>query len=274
MTPLPLIPDRDPENLMISVVRTACPGCRKPFACHAQHLRQDARCAALVAALECGECDDPEPEAPSQVQLMLERDSGAFEVAEGLAELRYNRNMNNPQVEAAKQLAHVAAKRSREQAFGQLQHLLRPGVSAADVEAALAAANPFEGVKTRKTETAVLKQHYPLLETRVTNLGDGHRVVGVNAVDAIIRLLRENAEVRRQMIAKSEEWKRGDEWRVTSARLDNIDQGSAFRQHPHLMRPATPDEARDLRIAIILYADEVEVRRGPATSNPPGAPNC
>ena len=269
-----MIPDRDPENLMISVVRTACPGCRKPFACHAQHLRRDARCAALVAALECGECDDPEPEAPSQVQLMLERDSGAFEVAEGLAELRYNRNMNNPQVEAAKQLAHVAAKRSREQAFGQLQHLLRPGVSAADVEAALAAANPFEGVKTRKTETAVLKQHYPLLETRVTNLGDGHRVVGVNAVDAIIRLLRENVEVRRQMIAKSEEWKRGDEWRVTSARLDNIDQGSAFRQHPHLMRPATPDEARDLRIAIILYADEVEVRRGPATSNPPGAPNC
>ena len=27
--------------------------------------------------------------------VMLEQDSGAFEVAEGLAELRYNRNMNN-----------------------------------------------------------------------------------------------------------------------------------------------------------------------------------
>eukprot|EP00966_Prymnesium_polylepis_P054578 1261585-Prymnesium_polylepis.1 len=28
---------------MISVVRTACPGCRKPFACHAQHLRRQVR---------------------------------------------------------------------------------------------------------------------------------------------------------------------------------------------------------------------------------------
>lgn len=249
---------------------------RKLFSCVEQHLRQQKHCAAIVAR-DCGDCDSEPaaPAAPSQVQLMLEHNEGALNVAEGLAELRYNRNLNGPEVEAAKQLARVANKRSREQAFGQLQHLLQPGVRAADVEAALAAADPFEGVETRKKETALLKQHYPMLETRITNLGDGHRVVGVNVLDAIIRLLRENPEVRRQMFTKSDEWKRGEFWRKSSTRLDHLDQGSACRNHPHLMRPATPDEAHDIRIAIILYADEVEVCAAALCgTTPTRPPNC
>jgi hypothetical protein len=35
-----------------------------------------------------------------------------------------------------------------------------------------------------------------------------------------------------------------------------------MRFHPHLMRPATADEAIDLRIAINVNADDIEVRAG------------
>ena len=41
--------------------------------------------------------------------------------------------------------------------------------------------------------------------------------------------------------------------------MRNLDDGIANRFHPHLMRPATDDEARDLRIGIIKNADDVEV---------------
>ena len=41
--------------------------------------------------------------------------------------------------------------------------------------------------------------------------------------------------------------------------MKNFDDGVAARYHPHLMRPATEDEADDLRIAINLNADDIEV---------------
>lgn len=62
-----------------------------------------------------------------------------------------------------------------------------------------------------------------------------------------------------QMFAKSEEWKRGDKWqKEETGKIRSMDDGSIMRNHPHLMRPATADEKRDLRVAAILQADEVE----------------
>ena len=50
---------------------------------------------------------------------------------------------------------------------------------------------------------------------RVADLGEGHRVVSVNALDAIERLLREDPGVAALTIAKSEEWKKGEKWKKT-----------------------------------------------------------
>ena len=47
------------------------------------------------------------------------------------------------------------------------------------------------------------------------------------------------------MVAKSEEWKRGHKWKQTEmGSIDHMDKGSVMRFHPHVMRPAGPDEVR------------------------------
>ena len=57
--------------------------------------------------------------------------------------------------------------------------------------------------------------------------------------------------MRERMIEKSDEWKRGDKWRKQeTGKIDDMDKGSVMRNHPHLMRPASSDEARDIRRAL------------------------
>ena len=122
-----------------------------------------------------------------------------------------------------------------------------------------AGANVFKGVETAAKEKAYLKKTLPMLEPRVAELGEGHRVVSVNALDAIERLLREDSDVRKAVIAKSEEWKKGEKWQTTAEEYRDMDDGSVARHHAHLMRPAAPGEERDLRVGLLLYGDEVEV---------------
>ena len=122
-----------------------------------------------------------------------------------------------------------------------------------------AGANVFKGVETAKQEKAYLKSTLAMLETRVADLGEGHSVVSVNALDAIERQLQEDSDVREAVIAKSEEWKKGDKWKTTAEEYRDMDDGSVARYHPHLMRPAAPGEERDLRVGLLLYGDEVEV---------------
>lgn len=126
----------------------------------------------------------------------------------------------------------------------------------------------FEGIATEAQEKAYLKRNLPMLDVRMTELGDGHRVASVNVNDAIIRLLQENHKVYERAHAKSEAWKKGDKWKVLETEtLDDIDKGSVMRNHAHLMRPAGPDEEDDFRVGVLLYADEVEtVQTGYAKS--------
>ena len=101
----------------------------------------------------------------------------------------------------------------------------------------------------------------PMLKPRIAELGEGHRVVTVNVIDAVIRLVQTHKGVRDHMISKSEEWKSGDtsKWQqAETGTIRGMDDGSVMRKHPHLMRPAAAGEERDLRAAAILYADEVE----------------
>ena len=117
----------------------------------------------------------------------------------------------------------------------------------------------FDGVKTEKQLKGYLKRTLPTLEVRTTELGDGHRVASVNLLDAATRLLEEHQVVQEAAIKKSEAWKKGDKWKkLETEKLGEVDSGSVMRNHAHLMRPAAPDEEFDLRLAAVLYADEVE----------------
>lgn len=78
--------------------------------------------------------------------------------------------------------------------------------------------------------------------------------------DLVRRKLQHDTEYRKQFIAKSDEWKRGERWeQKPDGPLQNFDDALGARFHPHLMRPATEEEADDLRGGIILNADDVEV---------------
>ena len=78
--------------------------------------------------------------------------------------------------------------------------------------------------------------------------------------DLITRHLQNKPACRKQLIAKSDEWKRGDRWlQKPDGPLQNFDDALGARFHPRLMRAACDEEENDLRVGIILNADDVEV---------------
>jgi hypothetical protein len=225
-----------------------------------------ATCKQYVAELNLDESDEELKSARcndgelGELEELLQ-DDAARQVANALAHLRYERGFQRPDVQAAKAFAKVVAKRTRQDAFHELKDLLRSGVERSDVDEALEAAQlkAFRGVETVAQEQAYLRRTLPMLHPRLAELGEGHRVVTVSVLDAVIRLLQMHKGVRDHTIAKSEEWKRGDKWKQPEmGKFSDMDCGSVMRNHEHLMRPAAPGEERDLRVAAILYADEVE----------------
>lgn len=246
----------------------ACPCCKRTFARLATHLgaASAATCKQFVAdhardesdsGVESARSDDEES---AELEALLQ-DEAACQVADGLAHLQYERGFQRPDIEAAKNFAEVVAKRTRQNAFGELKDLLRSGVERSDVDEALGASQvkAFKGVATAAQEQAYLRRTLPMLKPRVAELGEGHRVVTVNVLDAVVRLLQTHKVVRDHMISKSEEWKCGDKWQQPeTGTIRDMDNGSVMRNHAHLMRPAAADEERDLRAAAIAYADEVE----------------
>jgi hypothetical protein len=62
------------------------------------------------------------------------------------------------------------------------------------------------------------------------------------------------------VLAKSEEYKKGDKWQKMPDRLDSWEDGIAARWHPHALRPATEEEKHDVRETIIVNTDDIEVR--------------
>jgi len=99
----------------------------------------------------------------------------------------------------------------------------------------------------------------PYLEPRVVTLGDDQDVASFNIVDLIERRLQKDPTFRRTVIAASELWKKGDLYRKSSDKFSDITDGAVARFHPHLMRPATPEESEDLRIALLFNCDDIEV---------------
>ena len=175
--------------------RTRCNGCGRFFAYH-EHHRRKSGCSGGGVAL-CEDVDESEePTGFTQDDFLAGApdDSAASEVALGLAELKYERGFQRPDVEAAKRFAGVVGKRTRGMAFDCMKGLLKDGVQPADVIAALESAGgqAFNGVETAAQENAHLKRNLPILDVRTTDLGGGHRVASVNVNDAIIRHLQEN----------------------------------------------------------------------------------
>jgi len=79
-------------------------------------------------------------------------------------------------------------------------------------------------------------------------------------VSTLSRLLQYNPVAREHCIATSTEWKKGTLWKQQAEVIADVTDGNNCRFHPHLMRPATDLESRDIRIGIGFYGDGIEVR--------------
>ena len=126
----------------------------------------------------------------------------------------------------------------------------------------------FDGLKTQKQEMAFATENIPYLEPRFVNLSlndeNVEPVVSFDVADLLQRRLLHDKAFRQRTIEKSEEWKKGHKWCTQPSETDSlsdIDDGTAARYHPHLMRPATEDEAHDLRVGLIFNCDDIEVTR-------------
>ena len=99
----------------------------------------------------------------------------------------------------------------------------------------------------------------PYLEPREVKIDSDCTVVSFDIGTLLIRKIQNDASFRKKCYAKSEKWKKGDAWKVEPKQLTNVDSGVGARWHPHLMRPATEEEADDFRIGLIAEADDIEV---------------
>jgi hypothetical protein len=105
-----------------------------------------------------------------------------------------------------------------------------------------------------------MKKGTRYLEPRITTIGS-ETVASFDLGELYARHLQTDESFRKLVVRKSDAWKTGDKWRTQPTTLADIEDGVAMRFHPHLLRPATADEAIDLRIAINVNADDIEVRR-------------
>ena len=103
-------------------------------------------------------------------------------------------------------------------AHAALKPFLRDGASPDDILAVLdgLAHGAFRGIETRERELAYNKRVNPYVEPRIVHLAPGKelqdQVVSFPLKDLLIRDIRNNPEVRRQVLLKSDEWKMGEKW--------------------------------------------------------------
>ena len=148
---------------------------------------------------------------------------------------------------------------------------LAADVSAYNVAAALS--QPFEsvrlllhteifaGMESQKSEMSLARKNVPYLNPRVIYPGtEREPIVSFSMAELLARKLQHEPHFRKAVVTLSEHLKTGTKWQTASTDPvgDTLD-GVAARYHPHIHRPAEEDEAADLRIPIILNADDIEV---------------
>ena len=180
-------------------------------------------------------------------------------VALSLSVLRYEQGFLETDMHKVKEFTSECIHAANEDALVRLAHLLKPDASMADVRAALNT-NIFDGLSTADQELAHASTGVPIINAREVVLSNKATVVSFRLADLFIRKLTHDKAFRKRVIAKSEEWKTGNNFEKRATELSDLDSGERMRFHPHAMRPATVDEARDLRICWLFQCDDIEVR--------------
>lgn len=177
------------------------------------------------------------------------------QVASDLAALRFEHGLKETAISAVKEAVRkwIPLAQSVEQACA-------PSQADATGQEQPKPVDVFAGLATATQELGHMQCDVASLTARTTELPEG-KVVSHDLGEMITRHLVHDTAYRKQCEAKSDEWKKGDRYRtLPKGQLKDFDDGINARFHPHLLRPATPDEEHDLRIAVNVQVDDLEVR--------------
>jgi hypothetical protein len=247
-----------------------CDECGAPYHDLSQHWRwhPDCRPPDLLEPAEESDDEDDEGPQPSSLATRVSIDVRREQIASDLADLRHEHGMEATAIGAVKECATRWLHGVAVQAANALKPYLLPGVSTPDVIAAIEI-DMFADLKTAKQELSHMQRGTPYIEPRTVDVGTHEFVCSFDLGELWTRRLQNDSAYRKKCFAKSREWMKGDMWKQSpSGTLNNFDDAVVARWHPHLMRPATPDElpvegghGGDLRMASDLNADDVEVCR-------------
>ena len=249
-------------------VASICGVCGLRFKHISQHVRQHPKCVTQLVVPPPRIDKEQLQELHYSLAPRLAADNLQSVTLWDLGGLRLERDFDAGDVKAVKEVAGRWQEASNELAAEQLRQagLLRPGVDAAQV-ARVMRTDLFKGIRSDKCEKAARRAEQKQLQPRVTDLsgGDGrdanHIVVSISPLDMVEQRLQQCGTFRKAFLAESERLKSGESYRTPPPEmLRGYKDGVAARYHPHLMRPATPDEALDVRGALEFNADDVEVR--------------
>lgn len=240
-----------------------CDACGQHYNVLAQHFVRHPGCRLQYFGSDGEDSDEeaaPPPKPPSSLADEAAEGCRLDWVSNDVSDMRFEHGLDGPAIDFVKHSSRRWLDLAARTSARRLAPLLKDGVSREAVLEALAF-DLFKDLGSPKQEAAYMRKNLPYLEPRVAPLGDADGdVVSFDLGDLLERKLQNDPSFRRACIEKSDEWKRGELWQQSpSGVMRDLDDGVAARFHPELMRPATVDEALDLRIGIILNADDVEV---------------
>ncbi len=238
-------------------------------ACGGKYTNFTAHCNAHPACLppelieaEYSSDDEDYKDMPSlrEIADTFDHDALQDQVANDLSDLRFEHGLDGPGIDFVKVAVNRWDAEADTTRLARLRALVPHNVTTQQLKDALCV-KKFDQLSTQKQELAFMRRRdVPSLEPRVVDVGDSEHVVSFDLGDLITRKLQHDKHYREQCIEKSEEWKLGEHWnKEPDGEIANFDDGVVARFHPHLMRPATDDELIDLRVAINLNADDIEV---------------
>jgi hypothetical protein len=236
-----------------------CETCKEGYNNRPQHERQHPQCKPT----------EQPPSTYTYTDLryadLVMGDSLQQDVCWGLQTLRLEHGLTNPDIAQLKQSVTEWTSAHATNAFTNLKQYLRDDLTSADVACVEQALTPdfFNGIGTSKLERACATASMPYLEPRCVNVAkprhDPALVCTFNVADLLIRHLQHDASFRQRCLERSDEWKRGDNYHVEPPDvMHDFDDGTVCRWHPHIMRKAGPGEENDLRVALLLNADDIE----------------
>ena len=245
-----------------------CDECGEGYRDLSAHWRWHPDCGPPELIENDADSDDEDEQHVSLVQ-RVSTDVRLFQISGDLADLRFEHGMDNSAIASLKTKVNEWVKGAAIQGADSLKPYLLPGTAKSEVIAALTV-DLFAGLETAKLENRQARKGAPIIKPRIVDYGTNEICASFDIGELITRKLQHDPAYRKACFGKSEEWKRGKLWQTPpTGAIKNFDDGIVARYHPHVMRPAADDEEHDLRIAIDLNADDVEVCPRPLLSHRP-----